>query len=97
MEDCVGILNCLTWQWAVIERFTVSFFEEVPEMLVGPDILLPPGFENMGAFGAGADNNEAPDEDIEDSGYDSSEGELEVDYNGDQFLPPGIEPVCVIQ
>ena len=88
--------SCL---WLPIKTMsTFSFFEEVAEMLVGPDILWPPGFENMGALGAGADN-EGPDENIEDSDSDSSEGELEVDGDGDgdQFPPPGLEPVCVIQ
>ena len=75
---------------------TFSFFEEVAEMLVGPDILWPPGFENIGAAGAGV-NNDAPDEDVEDTDSDSSEGELEIDEDGDQFPPAGLEPVCVIQ
>ena len=86
--------SCL---WLPIKTMsTFSFFEEVAEMLVGPDILWPPGFENIGAAGAGV-NNDAPDEDVEDTDSDSSEGELEIDEDGDQFPPAGLEPVCVIQ
>ena len=79
--------SCL---WLPIKPIsTFSFFEEVAEMLVGPDILWPPGLQDAG--------NNAEMVDVADSDSDSSEGELEVDDDGDQFPPVGLEPVCVIQ
>ena len=80
--------SCL---WLPIKPIsTFSFFEEVAEMLVGPDILWPPGFGGEEAQEAAADN----DVDVEDS---DSDEDLEVDDNADHFPAVNLEPVCVIQ
>ena len=76
--------SCL---WLPIKPIsTFSYFEEVAEMLVGPDILWPPGFVGDDADG---------DIDVEDS--DDSDDDM-VDMIEDNHFPAiNLEPVCVIQ
>ena len=82
--------SCL---WLPIKPIsTFSFFEEVAEMLVGPDILWPAGLGGEVVDVENANDN--------DSDSDSSDEDLDVgfvDEDGEQFPPVGLEPVCVIQ